>query len=112
MIADREPYLCTGYHNLNDEAAELGAKLDFFGTGMPAGLLAEYHSRSEADSEDEEDEDDWPAAAGRSGGDLTDAEQEAALRVLPAAMRTKLREQGARLKSLEEENLDLKEVSI
>ena len=78
--------LCAGYHNLNDEAAELGAKLDFFGTGMPAGLLAEYHSRSEADSEDEEDEDDWPAAGGlrhgdrRSGGDLTDAEQEAALR--------------------------------
>ncbi len=85
---------------------------------MPAGLLAEYHSRSEADSEDEEDEDDWPAVGGRSGGDrrsggdLTDAEQEAALRVLPAAMRTKLREQGARLKSLEEENLDLKEVSM
>ena len=83
---------------------------------MPAGLLAEYHSRSEPDSEDEEDEDDWPAAGAtrgdrRSGGDLTDAEQEAALRSLPAGMRAKLREQSGRLARLEEENLDLKEVS-
>ena len=104
-----------GYASLNDKAAELGAKLDFFGTGLPPGLLSEYRSDSGSDSEDEEDEDDWQAGGHRgcrSGGDLTDAEQEAALCALPAGVRARLREQSSRLARLEEENLDLKEVRM
>ncbi len=106
---------CAGYPSLNDKAAELGAKLDFFGTGLPPGLLSEYRSDSGSDSEDEEDEDDWQAGGHcgrRSGGDITDAEQEAALRALPAGVRARLREQSSRLARLEEENLDLKEVRM
>ena len=83
---------------------------------MPPGLLSEYRSESGSDSEDEEDEDDWEEAGGRgrgrSGGDATDAEQEAVLRALPPGVRARLQEQAARLARLEEENLDLKEVRI
>lgn len=95
------------YPTLDGDAAELGAQLDFFGTGMDSGLLADYRSDSESDSEEEED-DDWSTASAGVAQD-PEAAEERALRKLPEAVRLRLVAEKRRLEALEGENLELRE---
>jgi hypothetical protein len=97
------------YASLNQDAADLGAQLDFFGTNE--GLVARYSSEDDSsdaevnDSEEGEDEQHaWRLRGAAQGGAVSTAAVG-----LPDHIRARLASQAAYIAQLEAENLDLQE---
>lgn len=103
---ERGPNWTSGYQTLDEDAAALGAQLDFFGTNE--GLITKRDSpafssdnESESDGNESEPED--------LHGFQLQIDDDEADRTIPRHIKARLEEQTSYIATLEEENLNLRE---